>query len=196
MSTEHKTLAEAFTAAQADFPAVDRDGRNPHFRSQFTTLGNLLTKVRPVLNRHGLSVIQLPCRSEDGAPVLRTILLHTSGEQITADAPLMLVKQDPQGQGSAITYMRRYALASALGISDQDDDDGNAGSGAVTVPDPKLTEELKRSSKRKTLADALLKTFNNDTDAVKEHVKAETGKDSTADLSIEEMDALIKDVSA
>lgn len=124
----HKTLAEAFAAAQADFPAVDRDGVNPHFKSKFTTLGHLLGKVRPVLNSHGLSVIQLPSRGEDGEPVLRTTILHTSGESITADAPLLLAKRDPQGQGSAITYMRRYALAAALGISDQDDDDGNAGS--------------------------------------------------------------------
>lgn len=123
---KHGTLAEAFVAAQGEFPAVERDGENPHFKSKFTTLGHLLGKVRPVLNKHGLSVIQLPARGEDGEPVLRTLILHTSGEQITADAPLLLSKRDPQGQGSAITYMRRYALASALGISDQDDD-GNAG---------------------------------------------------------------------
>lgn len=64
------------------------------------------------------------------------------------------------------------------------------------APDPKLTEELKRSSKRKTLADVLLKTFNNDKDAAAQHVKQETGKGSTAELTIEEMDALIAEVTA
>lgn len=128
MSAAHTTLAEALAAAQAEFPPVDRDGINPHFRSRFTTLGHLLAKVRPVLNRHGLAVIQLPIQGENGQSMLRTTILHTSGELITADAPLLLARNDPQGQGSAITYMRRYALAAALGISDQDDDDGNAGS--------------------------------------------------------------------
>lgn len=142
---QHKSLAEAFAAAQSEFPAVDRDGSNPHFKSSFTTLGNLLGKVRPVLNRHGLSVIQLPARGEDGAPVLRTTIMHASGERIEADAPLLLTKQDPQGQGSAITYMRRYALAAALGISDQDDDDGNAGSAA---PQATATAQTRKPSER------------------------------------------------
>lgn len=122
-----KTIAEAFTAAQSEFPAVEPDAVNPHFKSKFVSLGHLLAKVRPILNRHGLSVIQLPTRDEDGTPTLKTVILHESGERIEADAPLLLSKQDPQGQGSAITYMRRYALAAALGISDQEDDDGNAG---------------------------------------------------------------------
>lgn len=136
MSAAHTTLAEALAAAQAEFPPVDRDGINPHFRSRFTTLGHLLAKVRPVLNRHGLAVIQLPIQGENGQSMLRTTILHTSGELITADAPLLLARQDPQGQGSAITYMRRYALAAALGISDQDDDDGNAGSNGNTQAVP------------------------------------------------------------
>lgn len=123
---KHKTLAEAFAAAQADFPKVEPDATNPHFRSKFVTLGHLLAKVRPILNRHGLAVIQLPARGEDGKPTLRTTILHTSGERIEADALLLLPKQDPQGMGSALTYMKRYALAGALGISDQEDDDGNA----------------------------------------------------------------------
>lgn len=127
--SEHKTLAEALVAAQEEMPAVERDGTNPHFRSSFTTLGHLLAKARPVLNKHGLSIVQLPSRGEDGSPTLRTTILHTSGERIEADAPLFLPKNDPQGQGSAITYLRRYSLASALGISDQEDDDGNSASG-------------------------------------------------------------------
>jgi len=122
-----KTLAEAFVAAQAEFPAVEPDAVNPHFKSKFVSLGHLLAKVRPVLNKHGLSVIQLPTLTKAGHPTLMTTIMHESGEVIEAEAPLLLPKQDPQGQGSAITYMRRYALASALGISDQEDDDGNAG---------------------------------------------------------------------
>lgn len=122
---EATTLAEALVAAQAEMPAVDRDGTNPHFGSTFVTLGNLLNNVRPVLNKHGVGVIQYPSRDENG-PTLVTILMHKSGERLESEAPLLLPKQDPQGQGSAITYMRRYALASTLGISDQEDDDGNA----------------------------------------------------------------------
>lgn len=123
------TLAKALLAAQTEMPAVDRDATNPHFGSSFISLGHLLAKVRPVLNKHGIVVAQFPSSDETG-PTLVTLLLHESGEKLEFVAPLLLPKPDPQGQGSAITYMRRYALAAALGISDQEDDDGNAASEA------------------------------------------------------------------
>jgi hypothetical protein len=59
---------------------------------------------------------------------LTTIIMHDSGEWIRATATLTLDKQTPQGQGSAITYMRRYALSAALGIATEDDDGGNEAS--------------------------------------------------------------------
>lgn len=124
----HASLAEALLAAQIDMPAVDRDQTNPHFKSKFASLGNLLSKARPVLNRHGIVLVQAPTLDEEGRFVLRTIFKHSSGEALDFDAPLSPTKNDPQGQGSAITYMRRYVLAAALAIADQEDDDGNAGS--------------------------------------------------------------------
>lgn len=127
MSEATTKLAAALVKAQAEMPAVEPDSTNPHYRSKFVSLGHLLAKVRPVLNRHGVGVVQYPSRDENG-PTLVTILLHESGERLESEAPLLLPKQDPQGQGSAITYMRRYALAAALGISDQEDDDGNGAS--------------------------------------------------------------------
>lgn len=125
----HANLAKALLAAQIDMPAVEPDSENPHFKSKFVSLGHLLSKARPVLNRHGIVVAQFPAHAEDGSPTLLTMLIHESGEKIQAEAPLLLSKQDPQGQGSAITYMRRYALGAALGISDSVDDDGEAAAG-------------------------------------------------------------------
>lgn len=42
------------------------------------------------------------------------------------------VKNDPQAVGSAITYMRRYALGAILGLNIEDDDDGNAAANKLT----------------------------------------------------------------
>jgi len=128
MTDTANTLAQALLAAQKDMPAVDRDGTNPHFGSRFTTLDNLISKVRPVLNKHGLSLMQMPSQDERGNPVLITRLLHEGGESIEATMPLLTTKSDPQALGSALTYAKRYALAAALAIADQEDDDGNAGS--------------------------------------------------------------------
>lgn len=131
-TAEHKTLAEALLAIQREIPAVEPDAVNPHFKSKFVSLGNLISKVRPVLNRHGVAVTQFPSLTDDNQPTLVTVLTHAaSGERMEYPAPLFLAKADPQGQGSAITYMRRYALATAFGVVDQEDDDGNAGTEGV-----------------------------------------------------------------
>jgi hypothetical protein len=149
-ATSHTTLVEALLAAQREMPAVTPDGVNPHFKSKFVTLGKLISKAKPVLNRHGLAFSQFPTQDDQGKPTLVTILMHESGERVEYAAPLLLPKSDPQGQGSAITYMRRYALAAALGISDQEDDDGNAGTQAVeqaaaATPDPTPVETITKA---------------------------------------------------
>lgn len=133
----HETLAEALLAAQAEMPAVDRDKENPHFKNRFTSLDNLLAKARPVLNRHGLVLMQAPDLEGD-VLVLRTILMHSSGEKMVFSAPLASAKNDPQSQGSAITYMRRYSAASMLAIADQEDDDGGRPTSTGSEP---LTDE-------------------------------------------------------
>jgi hypothetical protein len=136
------SLAKALVAAQKEMPAVDRDGKNPHFKSDFTTLDHLIAKTKPVLAKHGLAVLQLPA-DLDGRPALRTVLMHESGETVEDTMPLLLTKQDPQGQGAALTYARRYAWSALLGIATEVDDDGNTASeggpraqGAPADPDP------------------------------------------------------------
>lgn len=126
--SHHATLAEALVAAQEEMPKVPKRGRNPHFKSEFVTLDDLLDAVRPILNKHGLAVVQLPAEATDGQPGLSTTILHTSGERIESRMPLTLAKQDMQGVGAAITYARRYMLAAALGIAEGTDDDGNQAS--------------------------------------------------------------------
>jgi hypothetical protein len=137
---EHANLAEALVAAQKEMPAVGRDSTNPHFKSKFTSLDNLLAKVRPVLNRHGIAVVQMPSQDDGGKPTLVTLLIHTSGEGMESTMPLLLAKSDPQGLGSALTYSKRYALAATLAIADQEDDDGN-GSDGSGVATPAATDQ-------------------------------------------------------
>lgn len=153
--TSHSTLAEALIGAQSEMPAVTPDGSNPHFNSKFVTLGKLIANVRPVLNRHGVAVVQMPGADEQGKPVLTTHLLHASGESMAATMPLLLAKNDPQALGSALTYAKRYALSAALGISDQEDDDGHAGSQAAPKPiDSKRVDYLVKGAKAAGLTGA------------------------------------------
>jgi hypothetical protein len=115
-------IATALKDFQADIPAVGRHGLNPHFRSKYATLDDLITAIRKPLSKCGLSFAQFPTGDNE----LCTMVMHTSGEWIRATAKMQPVKNDPQAQGSAITYMRRYALGAALGIATDEDDDANA----------------------------------------------------------------------
>lgn len=123
-------LHAALVAAQAEMPALQRDKINPHFKSKYLSLESLLAEVLPVLNGHGLALVQAPTfvETETGIePALRTILVHgPSGETLEETMLLLLAKRDPQGQGSGITYAKRYALMALCGLSADEDDDGNA----------------------------------------------------------------------
>ncbi len=118
-------LMKAFAAAQAEIENPTKNAENPHFRSRFADLPGILNTIRPTLAKHALAVVQFP-GWDDGVVTVETILSHASGEWMghTAGAPAQ--KMDPQGVGSAITYLRRYALAAVLGIAQEDDDGESA----------------------------------------------------------------------
>lgn len=119
-------LAPAFVAAQAEIENAHKNARNPHFKSTYADLAEIVETIRPTLAKHKLAVIQIP-GYENGALTMDTMLLHESGEWIGGVSGSPIAKQDPQGVGSAITYLRRYSLAAVCGIA-QEDDDGNAAS--------------------------------------------------------------------
>lgn len=122
----HDSLASALSAAQAEFKDPYRASTNPHFKSKYADLQSTLAAVRPVLARHGLAVVQATTY-EAGTLLLVTRLLWRD-QQIVGYYPVIPVRADPQGYGSAMTYARRYTLASLLGVASDPDDDGNAAS--------------------------------------------------------------------
>lgn len=123
-------LLEALLAFQVDPPHIPLDSENPHFRSRFASLPNVLKIVRPKLAAVGLVWTTLPGHVNGVGPVLRYRLAHAAtGEALDGEMPLMVVKSDPQGLGSAITYARRYSLLAVLDLAGDEDDDGNSASG-------------------------------------------------------------------
>lgn len=114
-------LAKALAAAQGELENASKVANNPHFKSKYADLAEIINTVRPVLSKHGLSIVQFPAFA-DGLAVVETILLHESGEFLAGGCAAPVSKQDAQGVGSAITYLRRYSLAAACGIAQQDDD--------------------------------------------------------------------------
>ena len=107
------------------------------FRSNYADLESVWDACRDLLASNGLAVSQFPgsyCEI-DKSMSLTTILTHESGEWISNEMTLPVSKVDPQGAGSAITYMRRYALAAVVGVV-QADDDANAASNPKSVTKP------------------------------------------------------------
>ena len=120
-------IAVALLQAQRAITFAVKDSSNPHFKSKYADLSSVIEACKPALNNAGICFIQMMAPSDHGSIALTTRLLHESGEWIESTATCPLPKNDPQGYGSANTYLRRYGLAAAVGLY-QDDDDGNAAS--------------------------------------------------------------------
>lgn len=137
-------MKELYTSLAKFNQEVDRiakDANNPMFRNNYATVDQIITEIRPILAKNGLSIIQIPLNlhlEQGGEWVgVKTILLHESGQTLESE-PFYLKAQGqktangyaitPQALGSAITYCRRYSLTSFLCLSTGQDDDGNAAS--------------------------------------------------------------------
>ena len=123
-SDELDALNAALSAAQGEFEAISKDSKNPFFKSKYAALPQVVEAATPILAKHGLAVWQGPDTNAAGKEVLWTVTLHSSGQYIGSAMEMRPVKDDPQAQGSAITYARRYAYMAALGLVADEDDDG------------------------------------------------------------------------
>jgi hypothetical protein len=121
-------LLPALIAARASMPPVTKDAQNPHFKSRYATLANVIDACEATLAKNGLAVLQATELGEHGLALVTT-LAHTSGEWVQARYPLPNDPAHPQIQGSALTYARRYGYLCIVGVAPEDDDDAEAASG-------------------------------------------------------------------
>ena len=137
-------LAAALVKAQAEMGKAVTSSTNPHFRSKYADLTEVLDTVLPPLNRHGISMIQLPGQ-RDGLVTLTTMLVHASGEFISSEAAMAPAKAGPHAVGSCLTYLRRYSAAAICGLT-QADDDGNSGQGRKEVDTSDAVGKLRKAA--------------------------------------------------
>ena len=144
-------LFAALAKAQAQMGGAKKGKANPFFKSRYADLASVLEVALPALTAHGLSLMQLPgFDAENGLPTLTTILAHEGGGRISSTASIPASKLDPQGYGSAITYLRRYAAQAALAIPSVDDDgEGAHGRGGSPKNPPKPRAKAKAPAKPK-----------------------------------------------
>lgn len=135
-------LAAALSKAQGEMQAAIKDKVNPFFKSSYADLGSVWDAARPVLSKYGLCIMQTTEMTSDGSKIIMvTTLAHTSGQWVKSFLPLNPAKNDSQGIGAAITYLRRYSLSAIVGVVCDDDDDGETEAGRGKTRQPQQTNQ-------------------------------------------------------
>ena len=151
LSPPSNELAQALIDFQAAVPTIHQNDSS--FHGKFANLPGVLSTIGPALRANGLAVSQLP-EDINGQPGLRTTLLHTSGQSLTAVTPLSVNagKNGTQEWGKAMTYSRRYALQAVLGLCVGIEDND-----ADLEPETKSKPAAKPAAKNRGPDDALEK---------------------------------------
>lgn len=111
-------IVPALLKCQKTIEAVSKDSENPFFKSKYADMNSLINACKKILNDNEIIVLQPISDS-----FVETILLHSSGEWFSSATKIVCKSENnPQDQGSAITYARRYGLQSMLFMSAEDDD--------------------------------------------------------------------------
>lgn len=148
-------LAPALAKAQAEMATAKKDSDNPFFKSKYADLASVWEAIKDALHSNGLSVIQSPV-DMDGRIGCATMLLHESGQYIRDEFTLGVKKQnDPQADGSSITYARRYALAAFTGVIQADDDAESAMNRKTSKKDEFVPYEPPAEPKDKRTSDQI-----------------------------------------
>ena len=193
MSESIANISVALVQFQGLVANPEKKSINPHFKSKYADLDEVINTIRPALEKCGLAFIQNPIH-EDGKVGVYTLLIHKSGEYIQFDPVMIpLQKATPHQVGAALTYAKRYSLGAALGLATEEDTDGNEINNQSSknkqvkqeTPGERKAKGIKAmydEAKRKNLTEAEYKAI----------LKAETGKTDAKGLDLEQIIGLYK----
>lgn len=156
-------LATAFSAFQGEI--TDPIKNQVSHTSKYADLQSVLEKIRPVLSKNGLSVLQFPGNPEINKISIETVLMHNSGEWISDTYVMSAISEESrvkstnaaQADGIIITYARRYAIMALFGLAAQDDTDANSGNQNNKLTGVQVNEILKAANNSKEKIDNILK---------------------------------------
>lgn len=118
-------LGQALIELRKAVGKIPKDSTNQFYtHHKYASLGKILDKIEDAMEKNGLSVLQIP----DGDGLFSIVVHMPTNEFMEATYEIHPASNTPQAMGSAITYGRRYALVTILGLKIEDDD-GNEGSG-------------------------------------------------------------------
>ena len=104
---------------------------------EYVTLDKIYSHIK---NDNNFAILEPLGTNELGQPALQIILIHKSGEAITSDYYVLRVPENAkkQDEGAAITYTKRYAIGSFLGLCTDEDNDANPDGEGMGSKTPKI----------------------------------------------------------
>lgn len=116
------TLAQKLLSVQRKIGAVTKSSSNPHFRSKYADLNEVLDVAKEALNSEGIFITQSPGANEFGKYLETALIDSDSGQQVQGRVFFSGSEENMQKIGAAITYARRFGLVSLLALESEDDD--------------------------------------------------------------------------
>ena len=142
-------IAAALAKAQAELTNPEKSltaticashPREPDQTFRYAVLSTGLDIVRKSLGAHEIATVQTTAIDREAGLIrLTTVLAHSSGEWLSSEWPVCAISETaaPRRMGAALTYARRYALFTLVGIAGEDDLDApDLGSDPRADPNP------------------------------------------------------------
>jgi hypothetical protein len=214
-SQTFKKIIPILIRCQKLIKPIPKRGENPHFKSDYAEYDDVIEEIKKVLNANDIWISHPTHFNEAGHLIMETIFLHTSGEWVSTELPVINKVGTDQGLGSSLTYTKRYSVL-ALAAVGTADDDGNAATTAEVLGGkiPSLKDSNNSASDRfnrvghdsnqhstalvtepqiKRLF-AIANKHNWSTDKVKEFMKLRFKIESTKELTKFNYDYLIRSI--
>ena len=163
-------IAGALAKAQSEMenPEKNRDvkvrgqskrGGVIEYTFKYATIDTVFNAIRPALSKNGIAYIQPIVETAKGTAVITRLIHEDSGEWLESQV-LVGGREGMQSLGSAVTYIKRYAICAICGIASEDDDDANVAEGQQIAS--KDGNDLWSGPMNKTKFKAALQTFVTD----------------------------------
>jgi len=171
--TASRNIATALLEFHKTNPHAYEDKKNPHFKNQYASLESVIKTVRTA-SQFGLTFTQ-EMDFEGDITFVRTVMMHSSGDtRVSRTKIVSKDPNDPQKQGSAISYAKRYGLQSIFGLP-SDDDDGEIANKDGKPPTDPILEAIKNAQSIKEL-NQIYKSNQPLTDTNLRTIKAKRGE--------------------
>lgn len=202
-STIPPEVAAAYLEGQRTLenPTKNRIATISHsYTYAYADLDGTMEAYKTAFHPAGFAVSQPVRTDEEGRLVIDTLLIHESGVVLSLGSMALHVGDDPQRAGTAVTYLRRYSLTSAVGMVAEEDDDANASRNAERsgqTPETRSASDTRdMSEKQSRYIWAMSKELDYDEDALRRVMEEVTGKSATRDMTARDASMVIDELTA